>query len=140
MKKPKKLLTVGQPSLKKTAKRLTPPFGLAATFTNGHESWYSFLVGAAFSWKNVDYHYTSGFDKNGKGYMTGVSNVTSYLTGFQAGLSWTQTNNSSFATGKTAKLRVSGYYLFGAELYDSQLVIDSKANGPEMLYTTTCRI
>ncbi|MFC7557902.1 hypothetical protein ACFQY3_01030 [Paenibacillus farraposensis] len=72
--------------------------------------------------------------------MTGVSNVTSYLTGFQAGLSWTQTNNSSFATGKTAKLRVSGYYLFGAELYDSQLVIDSKANGPEMLYTTTCRI
>ncbi|MCC3382134.1 hypothetical protein ACFQ5D_03605 [Paenibacillus farraposensis] len=126
--------------MKKTAKRLTPPFGLAATFTNGHESWYSFLVGAAFSWKNVDYHYTSGFDKNGKGYMTGVSNVTSYLTGFQAGLSWTQTNNSSFATGKTAKLRVSGYYLFGAELYDSQLVIDSKANGPEMLYTTTCRI
>lgn len=92
-----------------------PAFDLAATF-NGHAEWYSFLVNGTFSWKNIDYTYTTGYDARGKGYLTGISNVNSYLTGLQVAMSWTQTSNSSFVTGTTAKLRVGGYYLFGVEI------------------------
>lgn len=98
------------------SKLLVSPQSISTTYTDGHVSWYAALIGGTFSWKNIDYHYTVSFNSNGSGYISGVSNVTSYLTGVQIGLSWTQTGNNSFGSGSTAYLSVSGYYLVGAEV------------------------
>ncbi|MEX3922281.1 hypothetical protein AB4Y43_39950 [Paraburkholderia sp. BR10872] len=82
----------------------------------GHVSWFATLLGGTFSWKNIDYKYEVGFDSKGKGYMSKVYDVTSYLTGIQIGLSYTQTKNRSWASGDTAHLIVDGTYLLGAEV------------------------
>lgn len=93
-------------------------FGINGTspMYTGHVDWYALLIGGTFSWKNIDYKYEVEFDVNGKGYMSKIYDVKSYLTGVQVGLSYTQTQDRSWPSGGTAHLVVDGQYLVGAEI------------------------
>ncbi len=93
-------------------------FNTSSTYHDGHVKWYAMLVGGLFSWKNIDYSYRVAFENNGRGYLTNIFNVNSYLTGLQTGLDWTQTSSASTMwSGNTAYISVDGYYLVGAEVF-----------------------
>ncbi|OBY79902.1 hypothetical protein BBG47_09135 [Paenibacillus sp. KS1] len=83
----------------------------------GHVKWYAALLGGTFSWKNIEYKYDVSFDKKGNGYMSRIYDVSSYLTGIQIGLSYTQLKDRSWVSGDTAHLIVDGTYLVGADIF-----------------------
>lgn len=88
------------------------------TYTDGQITWYQLLILGAWSWKNIYYNYKITWDQNySNPGLSGISNITSGLTGLQARLSWTQTSASSSFTKNTANLTVKGYYLVGSEVY-----------------------
>lgn len=71
-------------------------------------------------WRNVAFEYTYKF-VNGHPQFTGVSNVSSYLSGIQIAVSWHQTTKTINYSTKyyykdTAKIKVSGYYLLGFDI------------------------
>lgn len=108
-----------QPEISFTPRQELFNFATAATLggSGSHsERWYAPIVGATFNWKTINFSYD--YEHGSKtAYLTNVYDITSEISGFHIGISWTQTSTAgTIWTGSTAHLQVSGYYLGGAEI------------------------
>ncbi|WP_226530858.1 hypothetical protein [Metabacillus niabensis] len=111
------------PSLSKTT---MSTMAAASTYNGDHViKWWAPFSGFGMTglacWKNIAFNYKYKF-VSGKPQFTSVSNIKSYYTGLQIGVSWIQTTNGSASiikkntTNDTAKISVKGYSLLGFQV------------------------
>ncbi|WP_020618911.1 hypothetical protein [Paenibacillus daejeonensis] len=106
----------------KTDSTITPMYQTSHTLN----WWAPFagVLGGVAAWKNIAIVYDYEFRTNGNSrpYFTGVSSISSYLTGLQIAVTWNQTTGTKTYSNTcwekdTANFVIQGYYLIGAEMY-----------------------
>lgn len=111
--------------LSSTNSKTTNQVGMMSTKNGSHTiNWWAPFSGYGMTglacWRNVSFKYNYKI-VNGKPRFTKVSNIKSYYSGIQIGVTWNQTSTSynftkKRSTNDKAVIKVNGYSLLGFEV------------------------
>lgn len=92
---------------------------LTVSGTGNASAWAPYANGTLFCWKNVDFNFkASWYTLAGYYTITSISSPSSYVSGLNVAVTWTQTaiSSSKDSTGLHAKFNVKGYFTFGIKI------------------------